>query len=81
MYNKADIRPLATCSTSGGYKRNDSLPVGDTDKRKQPEDDHCEKSSKKIKFKRAALTDQRHVENLERKDRFLDLFEKLVNKL
>ena len=67
MYNKADINPLATCSTSAGYKRSVNEAAKQTP-RSEDDDVPREKSTKKLK---TTPQDKRHQENLERKDRFL----------
>ena len=75
-YNKADINPVATCSTSSGFKCN-----AEAKRKLQPSEDddvQCEKKKQKSKI---TPQDKRHKENLERKDRFLELFEHLIQKL
>ena len=92
MFNKPEVNPLSTCSSSSGFTRHSQEP----EQTKTSDSDICdgvlsetspntaETSEARVAKKRTLRTsaaEKRHKENIERKDRFLDLFEKLVDKI
>ena len=92
MFDKPEVNPLSTCSSTSGFKRHSEEPAqtnsSNTDVHagilSETSDNTPESSDRKEAKKRkvcVSTAEKRHKENIERKDRFLDLFEKLVDKI
>ena len=77
MSSQPDVEPVATCCSSKPLI--DDKSDGSTGAVKRSFTP--EPTDGKAKRKKLSTSERHHKENLERKDKFLDLFQKLIDKL
>ncbi|KAK9687180.1 Myb/SANT-like DNA-binding domain [Popillia japonica] len=78
LYNKPEIRPVATCSNSDGLIYNAQDKEGNTS---EGTDVEISVTKERPKKRKVSAVEERHRDKMARQDRFLELLEKIVEKM
>lgn len=88
MYNKPEIKPIATCSNISGLQTENSQSKDEqcssskcSEEGEEDQQSTYESSFTKKRKLRTSGVEARHKQKMARQDRFNDLFEKLIEKL
>lgn len=82
MAKKPEVNAIATCSSSSRMKINETADCSNAESSLNISDSYVSCFSQKCKRESAQfIAEKRHKENLERKDKIIDLMQKMIDKM